>query len=126
MSSEGANQSLDALEKRLGYAFHDRDGFISEAALRAISKGLRTPLADLFGTVTFYHHLAREAPGQSAPRVCTGPICCLRGGKELLDSLQSEGAIPMPCAGRCDDVFHLKFAGIITTRQYFRDQPANA
>ena len=85
------------------HAFHDRDGFISEEALRDIAVGLRTSLADLFGTVTFYHHFSRTPPGQSAPRVCTGPVCCLVGGNELLAALKAEGATPMPCAGRCDD-----------------------
>jgi len=85
------------------HAFHDRDGFISEESLRDIAVGLRIPLAELFGTVTFYHHLAREAPGQAAPRVCTGPVCRLQGGLEILNALKSEGATEMPCAGRCDD-----------------------
>ncbi len=85
------------------HAFHDRDGFISEAVLRDIAVGLRIPLAELFGTVTFYHHFAREAPGQDAPRVCTGPVCRLQGGLEILEALRDEGATEMPCAGRCDD-----------------------
>ena len=85
------------------HAFHDRDGFITEEALRNVAIGLRIPLADLFGTVTFYHHFSRCAPGQSAPRVCTGPVCCLAGGREILDALKEKGATPMPCAGRCDD-----------------------
>ncbi len=85
------------------HAFHDRDGFISEESLRDIAVGLRIPLAELFGTVTFYHHLAREAPGQAAPRVCTGPVCRLQGGLEILNALKSEGSTEMPCAGRCDD-----------------------
>ena len=85
------------------HAFHDRDGFISEAALRDIAVGLRIPLAELFGTLTFYHHFSRETPGQDAPRVCTGPVCRLQGGLEILEALKDEGATPMPCAGRCDD-----------------------
>jgi NADH-quinone oxidoreductase subunit F len=85
------------------HAFHDRDGFISENALRDVAVGLRIPLADLFGTVTFYHHFSRNSPGQSAPRVCTGPVCCLAGGREILEALKDKGATPMPCAGRCDD-----------------------
>jgi NADH-quinone oxidoreductase subunit F len=83
------------------HAFHDRDGYISEIAIQAIGKELRIPLADLYATVTFYHHFSRHAPGQSAPRVCTGPICAQRGGHEILASLPS--ATPMACAGRCDD-----------------------
>ena len=85
------------------HSFHDRDGFITEEALRNVAIGLRIPLADLFGTVTFYHHFSRSAPGQSAPRVCAGPVCCLAGGREILDALKEKGATPMPCAGRCDD-----------------------
>lgn len=85
------------------HAFHDRDGYLSAEALRAIAKGLRTPLADLYGTVTFYHHFAREPGGLHSPRVCTGPVCCLRGGQEILAALQDQGATAMPCAGRCDE-----------------------
>ena len=59
--------------------FHDRDGFLSEDALRAVSEGLKTPLADLYGTVTFYHHFSRVPEGLQAPRVCTGPACMLHG-----------------------------------------------
>ena len=85
------------------HAFHDRDGFLREEAIHAISEALRTPIADLYGTVTFYHHFSQHAPGQSAPRVCTGPICKLKGADALLDSMRAEGATPMACSGRCDD-----------------------
>ena len=84
------------------HAFHDRDGLLSEAALRTISKRLRHPLADLYGTVTFYHFFQRTLPGKAAPRVCDGIICKLRGSEALLKELAKEGASPMPCAGRCD------------------------
>ena len=80
---------------------HDRDGYLSEEALHAVAVGLRIPIADLFGTVTFYHHFSREPGGLAAPRVCTGPICKLKGADELVAAL--EGATPMPCSGRCDD-----------------------
>ena len=82
------------------HAFHDRDGFVSDAAIRAIARGLRLPLADLFGTVTFYHHLSRVPGGKRKPRVCDGPVCRMRGYAELSASLPD--ATPMPCAGRCD------------------------
>lgn len=80
---------------------HDRDGYLSEEALHAVAVGLRISIADLFGTVTFYHHFSREPGGLAAPRVCTGPICKLKGADELVAAL--EGATPMPCSGRCDD-----------------------
>ena len=83
------------------HQFHERDGYLSEEALRAISAGLRIPLADLFGTVTFYHHFAREPGGQAAARVCTGPVCKMHGADPLLASMP--GATGMPCSGRCDE-----------------------
>jgi len=86
------------------HAFHNRDGYLTEPAIRAVSDALRIPIAELWGTVTFYHHFSREAPGKSAPRVCTGNVCCLHGGTELLEELRPEGATPMPCSGRCDDM----------------------
>ena len=82
------------------HAFHDRDGHLSENAIDVVASGLKIPKAELFATITFYHHFAREAPGQTAPRVCTGPICALRGAHALCESL--DGASEMPCAGRCD------------------------
>ncbi|MDE2877488.1 NADH-ubiquinone oxidoreductase-F iron-sulfur binding region domain-containing protein [Candidatus Palauibacter soopunensis] len=81
--------------------FHERDGFLSEASLRAISEDLRIPIADLFGTVTFYHHFSRNPEGYSRARVCTGPICALAGADGLLAGLPNAQA--MPCPGRCDE-----------------------
>ena len=85
------------------HAFHDRDGYLSEEVLGDVSRVLRTPLADLFGTVTFYHHFSREPGGRNAPRVCTGPVCVLKGSLGLLGELVASGGHAMPCAGRCDD-----------------------
>lgn len=103
------------------HAFHERDGYISEAAMRAISKGLRIPLADLFGTVTFYHHFSREADGLQKPRVCTGPACSLNGGHECLSALKDKGATPMPCAGRCDE----PVAVLVGDEQFVGDAKGN-
>ncbi|MCY4411123.1 MAG: NAD(P)H-dependent oxidoreductase subunit E [Caldilineaceae bacterium] len=83
------------------HAFHNRDGYIGAGAMEAIGKELRIPLADLYGTVTFYHHFSRAEGGLQRPRVCTGPVCCQRGALEIVESL--DGAEEMPCSGRCDD-----------------------
>ena len=93
--AEYASQEAPLLP--LLHAFHERDGYLSEEALRATSDGLKIPIAELFGTVTFYHHFAREPGGHLAPRVCTGFICRMNGAEELLASL--DGATGMPCSG---------------------------
>lgn len=83
------------------HQLHERDGYLSDDALRDVAKGLRIPIADLFGTVTFYHHFSRVEGGHTTPRVCTGPVCRLKGADALLAGL--EGATGMPCSGRCDE-----------------------
>ena len=84
------------------HAFHDRDGHLSEPSLRAVAKALSIPMAELYGTVTFYHHFAREAGGHAAPRVCNGTVCRQNGADAVLAALSPQGAVPMPCSGRCD------------------------
>ena len=42
------------------HAFQDRDGFLSEDAIGTVAAALRIPLADLYGTVTFYHFFQRD------------------------------------------------------------------
>ena len=86
------------------HAFHERDDCLSEEALRAVSAGLGIPIAELFGTVTFYHHFSRDEGGLERPRVCTGPVCRLQGADDLVSALEASGRRPvsMPCPGRCD------------------------
>ncbi len=91
------------------HAFHERDGHVSDAAILAISERLRIPKADLFGTVTFYHHLSRTPGGQARPRVCDGPVCCLRGAETMRAALDGEA---MPCSGRCDDPVPVLFGNV--------------
>ena len=67
------------------HAFHDRDDYISEDSIRTVSAELKIPVAELFATISFYHHFSRKLPGKQTPRVCTGNVCCLNGGKELLN-----------------------------------------
>ena len=97
--------------------FHERDGHLSEEALRAVSKGLRIPIADLFGTVTFYHHFSRDAGGLNRPRVCNGPVCTMRGTEILIASLRAAGHDPhvMPCPGRCDQPVPVIHGGTVLT-----------
>ena len=84
------------------HAIHERDGYLSKDALQAVAKGLRIPIADLYGTVTFYHFFGRAKGEGRRTRVCTGPVCALRGANELVSAL-GDGAEGMPCAGRCDE-----------------------
>jgi len=90
------------------HAFHDRDHYISDTAIREMAAALSIPVAELFGTVSFYHHLSGQQSGQQSgqpgPKVCDGPVCSLRGASRLITDLAGKGAgATMPCAGRCDE-----------------------
>ena len=84
------------------HAIHDRDGNLGELPLRAVAEELRIPIAELYGLVTFYHHFAQPPATRSAARICTGPICVLKGAKKILKALEGEGPTSMACSGRCD------------------------
>ena len=86
------------------HAFHDRDNYLSDESIKFVSEKLKIPIAELYATITFYHHFSRDPNGKKKPRVCTGNVCCLNGGNELLNELKDQGATPMPCAGRCDEM----------------------
>ncbi|MBN77031.1 MAG: hypothetical protein CMO36_02345 [Verrucomicrobiaceae bacterium] len=86
------------------HAFHDRDNYLSDESIKFVSEKLKIPIAELYATITFYHHFSRNPNGKKKPRVCTGNVCCLNGGNELLNELKDQGATPMPCAGRCDEM----------------------
>ncbi|MDP7051226.1 MAG: NAD(P)H-dependent oxidoreductase subunit E, partial [Verrucomicrobiota bacterium] len=72
------------------HAFQERDGWLTEDVLRAVSADLNIPLAELFGTVTFYHHFSQEPPGRELPRVCDGPVCRFQGAPNLIEKLNAK------------------------------------
>lgn len=104
------------------HAIHDQDGYLSDQALREVAQGLRIPLADLFGTVTFYHHFAREPHGKQKPRVCTGPMCTLHGAREVVSGLQD--AVEVPCCGRCEQPVPVLKGDSILTGLGLHDLPS--
>ena len=68
----------------------ERDGYISEPALRQISENLAVPLAEAWSVANFYNVLSLEPRGKHLITVCTGTACYVRGGGRLLDGLQAD------------------------------------
>ena len=93
------------------HEIQDHYGYLPEPALHEVSRRLAIPLADLYGTVTFYHYFRLEDPGP-VPDIwmCESSACCLRGidslERELASSRQgrphSGRVVRIPCPGRCD------------------------
>jgi len=64
-------------------------GFISRAAAILVSDLLKTPLAKIYGVMTFYHFFKLEAPGKYNIQVCMGTACYLKGGQDLINEFEN-------------------------------------
>ena len=86
-------------------------GYLPEPALHEVSSRLGIPLAELYGTVTFYHFFELEEPGTNPDLwMCESSACCLKDLTTLerqlssarLDTPHSGRVRRIPCPGRCD------------------------
>ena len=80
-------------------------GYVSAEAVHAISHCLRVPEADIYGVIGFYSLFHAEATGERIVRVCTDPVCGLRGGDALLGALHVASDVTIehsPCLGLCE------------------------
>ncbi len=65
-------------------------GYLPKSALKQISTKLNKPYSEVTGVVSFYSFFSTEPRGKYVVRVCLGTACYVRGGKEVLSSLQKE------------------------------------
>ena len=63
-------------------------GYLPEEALVYLAKGLKAPLSRVYGVVTFYAQFYTTKRGRHTVRVCRGTACHVRGGKNVLKSVQ--------------------------------------
>ena len=68
-------------------------GYLPEAALKKISRELKTPYSEVAGVVGFYSFFTTVPRGEHLIRVCLGTACYVRGGKRVLDAVKKELAI---------------------------------
>jgi len=94
----------------------DLVGYLSPAVCNEVSRGLRVPLADIYGVITFYSLLYDHPIGRVVVRVCDDVPCYLRGSTQVLTALEealqiragettADGGITLevhPCLGRCE------------------------
>ena len=66
----------------------DEFGWISDDAVNAVADALGLPAAHVWGVVTFYTMYHRHPVGKHVLMVCTNVSCMLRGGYQILESLE--------------------------------------
>lgn len=55
-----------------------------------ISREMDIPLAEISGVISFYSFFSTEPKGEHTIRVCLGTACYVRGGKRVVEGLQSK------------------------------------
>lgn len=65
-------------------------GYLPKEALKKIALGLDKSYSEVAGVVSFYSFFSTQPRGKYMIRVCLGTACYVRGGKEVLSSLEKE------------------------------------
>ena len=64
-------------------------GYVPRSAALQLTKLLNTPLAKIYGVLTFYHLFKLKKPGKFLIQVCIGTACYLNGGEDILKELEN-------------------------------------
>lgn len=64
-------------------------GYISRDIAFEVGALLGTPIAKIYGVITFYHYFKTTKPGRHTIAVCMGTACYLKGGQELVHELET-------------------------------------
>ena len=65
-------------------------GYIPREVAIEVSELLNVPLAKIYGVVTFYNFFKTQKAGKYIIQVCLGTACYLRGGDDLMKTLERE------------------------------------
>jgi NADH:ubiquinone oxidoreductase subunit E len=64
--------------------------YLPEAALQAVAKRMKLPLAQIYGVATFYKTFSLTPKGKNHICVCTGTACHVRQATVIVDKLERE------------------------------------
>lgn len=65
-------------------------GYLPIEIQQIISKKTRTPIAEIYGVVTFYSQFSLVPKGKNEIGVCLGTACYVRGAQAVLDEVKDE------------------------------------
>lgn len=63
--------------------------YLPRSAVIKLSQMLNTPLAKIYGVVTFYHYFKLAKPGRHNIQICMGTACYLKGGEDLIHEMEN-------------------------------------
>lgn len=64
-------------------------GYLSKDVMVGIGRGLKIPLSQIYGVVTFYSQFYLTPHGKYTIRVCRGTACHVQGSKKVLSTIKN-------------------------------------
>ena len=61
----------------------EQEGYVSDDAIRAVSKHFSIPEAEVEGVLTFYAQFKRVKPGKYQISICDGTACHIKGSTQI-------------------------------------------
>src|SRR3989304_3110332 len=83
-------------------------GYLPEPVAAETGRARGVPLADVHGVIEFYSMLYDEPKGKTIVRVCTDPVCALRGADGVLEMARHTAQIRQPGETSADGVFTIE------------------
>jgi NADH:ubiquinone oxidoreductase subunit E len=86
---------LSSHEKKKGVLIHalhhiqEDMGYLSEEALKRLSRNLSISLSEIYSVATFYKMFHFKPRGKKVVKVCLGTACYVRGSRKLLTALEN-------------------------------------
>ena len=68
----------------------EKVGYLPEEAMQMIAKRLVLSLSQVYGVASFYKHFHFKPRGKKIVKVCMGTACHVRGGKAVLNELETK------------------------------------
>ena len=68
----------------------EMSGYISEEAVKRISRFLRISENQIYGVASFYSQFRFTEPGRNSIKICQGTACHVRGGRTLRELVEKE------------------------------------
>ena len=84
-SGEGAGGLIGLLQ-----GIQAREGYLSEEALRALSRRTGRSLVDVYGVATFYRSFSLKPRGKHLICACLGTACHVRGAPRIAEELERQ------------------------------------
>jgi NADH:ubiquinone oxidoreductase subunit E len=84
-------------------------GYLPRDVLLRIAEGMRVPLSQVYGVVTFYAQFYLSRRGRHIIRQCDGTACHVRGAAKIIDVMEKELGIR---AGETSQDYQFTYEGV--------------